>query len=81
MVKQNIQVTYEMKGHNSALEREFVEYKNIYDNDPKFAIFLDKIGLVCDGIINLNLFDFLLNGDFKKNKIGLSNLTYDFLFF
>ena len=59
-----IQVTYEMKGNDDTLEREFGAYKFIEDNYPKYVISLDKIDLSRDGIIHLNLIDFLLNQDF-----------------
>lgn len=59
-----IQVTYEMKGNESTIEREFGAYKFIEDNYPKYVISLDKIDLSRDGIIHLNLIDFLLSEDF-----------------
>ena len=59
-----IQVTYEMKGNDNTIEREFGAYKSIEDNYPKYVISLDKIDLSRDGIIHLNLIDFLLNDDF-----------------
>lgn len=59
-----IQVTYEMEGHDNTIEREFGAYKSIEDNYPKYVISLDKINLSRDGIIHLNLIDFLLNDDF-----------------
>ncbi len=59
-----IQVTYEMKGNNSTIEREFGAYKTIEDNYPKYVISLDKIDLSQDGIIHLNLIDFLLSEEF-----------------
>ena len=59
-----IQVTYEMKGNDDTIEREFGAYKSIEDNYPKYVISLDKIDLSRDGIIHLNLIDFLLNDDF-----------------
>ena len=59
-----IQVTYEMKGNESTIEREFGAYKLIEDNYPKYVISLDKIDLSRDGIIHLNLIDFLLSEDF-----------------
>ena len=55
-----IQVTYEMNGNESTIEREFGAYKLIKDNYPKYVISLDKIDLSRDGIIHLNLIDFLL---------------------
>lgn len=59
-----IQVTYEMKGNESAIEREFGAYKSIEDNCPKYVISLDKVDLSRDGIIHLNLIDFLLSEEF-----------------
>ena len=59
-----IQVTYEMKGNDSTIEREFGAYKSIEDNYPKYVISLDKVDLSRDGIIHLNLIDFLLNEEF-----------------
>ena len=59
-----IQVTYEMEGHDNTIEREFGAYKSIEDNYPKYVISLDKIDLSRDGIIHLNLIDFLLSEDF-----------------
>ena len=59
-----IQVTYEMEGNDNTIEREFGAYKSIEDNYPKYVISLDKIDLSRDGIIHLNLIDFLLNDDF-----------------
>ena len=59
-----IQVSYELKGNEKALEREFGAFKNIDDNYPKYVISLDKINLSQNGIIHLNLIDFLLNEKF-----------------
>lgn len=59
-----IQVTYKMKGNDSTIEREFGAYKSIEDNYPKYVISLDKVDLSRDGIIHLNLIDFLLSEDF-----------------
>ena len=59
-----IQVTYEMEGHDNTIEREFGAYKSIEDNYPKYVISLDKIDLSRDGIIHLNLIDFLLSKEF-----------------
>lgn len=58
------QVTYEMEGHDNTIEREFGAYKSIEDNYPKYVISLDKIDLSRDGIIHLNLIDFLLSEEF-----------------
>ena len=59
-----LQVTYEMKGNENTIEREFGAYKSIEDNYPKYVISLDKIDLSHDGIIHLNLIDFLLGDEF-----------------
>ncbi len=58
-----IQVTYEMKGNDNTIEREFGAFKSIEDNYPKYIISLDKVDLSRNGIIHLNLIDFLLNKD------------------
>ncbi len=58
-----IQVTYEMNSEET-IEREFGAYKVIDDNYPKYVISLDKIDLSRDGIIHLNLIDFLLGNEF-----------------
>ena len=72
-----IQVTYEMKGNDGAIEREFGAYKSIDDNYPKYVISLDKIDLSRDGIIHLNLIDFLLNEDFWiKNQLVIKCKDY-----
>ena len=57
------QVTYEMEKNENAIEREFGAYKCIEDNYPKYVISLDKINLSRNGIIHLNLIDFLLKDD------------------
>lgn len=59
-----IQVTYEIAGNDDAIEREFGAYKAIEDNYPKYVISLDKKDLSRDGIIHLNLIDFLLSEEF-----------------
>lgn len=59
-----IQVTYEMKGQDKTIEREFSAYKSIEDNYQKYILSLDKVDLSKDGIIHLNLIDFLLNNEF-----------------
>ena len=58
------QVTYEMKDNESTIEREFGALKSIEDNYPKYVLSLDKIDLSRDGIIHLNLIDFLLDKEF-----------------
>ena len=58
-----IQVTYELKD-TKTIEREFNAFKTIEDNYPKYIISLDKEDYSKDGIINLNLIDFLLSDIF-----------------
>ena len=58
------QVTYEMKDNDDTIEREFGAFKKIEDNYPKYVISLDRVNLSRDGIIHLNLLDFLLSEDF-----------------
>lgn len=54
-----IQVSYLM---NSAatIEREFGAYKSITDASPKYVLSLDKIDMSRDGIVHMNIIDFLL---------------------
>ena len=59
-----IQVTYQMEGNDKTLEREFGAYKYIDDDYYKYVISLDKKDLSRDGIIHLNLIDFLLSTEF-----------------
>ena len=59
-----IQVTYQMEGNDKTLEREFGAYKYIDDDYDKYVISLDKKDLSRDGIIHLNLIDFLLSTEF-----------------
>lgn len=53
-----------MKDNEKTIEREFGVYKTIDDNYPKYVISLDDIDLSKDGIIHLNLIDFLLKDEF-----------------
>ena len=59
-----IQVTYEIKDNKEVIERKFGAFKDIQDNYPKYVISLDKEDLSRDGIIHLNLIDFLLGSEF-----------------
>lgn len=54
-----IQAAYMLSDEN-VIEREFGAYENINDNFPKYVITLDRITLAREGIIHLNLIDFLL---------------------
>ena len=59
-----IQVTYEINGNENAIKREFEALEKLEDNYPKYVISLDKIDLSRNGIIHLNLIDFLLKDNF-----------------
>ena len=59
-----IQVTYEMNGNENAIKREFEALEKLEDNYPKYVISLDKIDLSRNGIVHLNLIDFLLKDSF-----------------
>ena len=59
-----IQVTYQMEGNDKTQDREFGAYKYIDDDYDKYVISLDKKDLSRDGIIHLNLIDFLLSDNF-----------------
>lgn len=58
-IKNYIQVTYELS-NDKAREREFNAFKPVTDNYAKYVISLDKENYSKDGIIHLNLIDFLM---------------------
>lgn len=60
-----IQVTY-LLASESTIKREFGAYSNITDASPKYVMSLDRIDLSHDGIIHMNILDFLLR---KKDLI------------
>lgn len=60
-----IQVTY-LLASKETIEREFEAYKPIKDASPKYVLSLDKIDMSRDGIIHMNIVDFLLG---KKELI------------
>lgn len=62
-----IQVSYLMPTEE-IIKREFEAFKPIKDASPKYVLSLDKIDLSHDGIIHLNIEDFLLH----KEKLLLS---------
>lgn len=59
-----IQVTYELNNSDKTIQREFGAFKSIDDNYPKYVISLDNMDFSRDGIIHLNLIDFLLGDEF-----------------
>ena len=54
-----IQVSY-LLASEETIEREFKPLKSINDNYPKYVITMDDINMSHEGIIHLNLVDFLL---------------------
>ena len=54
-----IQVTY-LLASEEIIKREFGAYGSITDASPKYVMSLDKIDLSHDGIVHLNIIDFLL---------------------
>jgi len=54
-----IQVSY-LLASKETIQREFGAYRNITDASPKYVMSLDKIDLSHDGIVHLNIIDFLL---------------------
>lgn len=54
-----IQVAYLLSGEET-IKREFGAYSKITDASPKFVMSLDKINLSHDGIVHMNIIDFLL---------------------
>ncbi len=61
--KKYIQVTYVL-ADDTVIEREFGVYKNVSDNYPKYVISMDKVNMSKEGIIHLNVIDFLLSEEF-----------------
>lgn len=57
-----IQAAY-LLSDEKVIEREFGAYDSIADNYPKYVISMDRVQLSRDGIIHLNLIDFLLDND------------------
>ncbi len=54
-----IQVAYLLTGE-ATIKREFGSYDKITDASPKYVMSLDKIDMSHDGIIHVNIIDFLL---------------------
>jgi len=57
-----IQAAY-LLNDEKVLEREFGAYDAIDDHYPKYVITMDRTTVTRDGIIHLNLIDFLINND------------------
>ena len=54
-----IQVSYLLASEDT-IKREFGAYDKITDASPKYVMSLDKIDMSHDGIIHVNIIDFLL---------------------
>ena len=54
-----LQVTYLLAGEDT-IKREFGAYDKITDASPKYVMSLDKIDMSHNGIIHVNIIDFLL---------------------
>ena len=54
-----IQVSY-LLANEKTMEREFGAYRKITDASPKYVMSLDKIDMSHDGIVHINIIDFLL---------------------
>lgn len=54
-----IQVSY-LLASKETIQREFGAYKPITDASPKYVMSMDKVDLSRDGIVHLNIIDFLL---------------------
>ena len=54
-----IQVTY-LLASEETVRREFGAYSRITDASPKYVLSLDKINMSHDGIVHMNIIDFLL---------------------
>lgn len=57
-----IQVSYLLAAPET-IEREFGVYQNIRDNYPKYVLSLDEFDMSRDGIIHMNIRDFLLQSE------------------
>lgn len=57
-----VQAAY-LLSDETVIEREFGAFNGISDNYPKYVITLDRTTLMRDGVIHLNLIDFLLKND------------------
>lgn len=55
-----MQVTY-LLSSEEVIEREFGAYKSVKDYAPKYVLSLDKFDMSADGIIHLNIEDWLLH--------------------
>lgn len=57
-----IQVSYLLTSEKT-IEREFSPLETIRDNYPKYVLSLDEFNMSRNGIIHMNIIDFLKNED------------------
>ncbi len=55
-----VQVTY-LLASPETIEREFTSLEKIDDNYPKYVISMDEFDMSRNGIIHINIIDFLMN--------------------
>ena len=61
------QISYLLETEDTR-KREFGVYEKVSDNYPKYVLSMDKIDFSQNGIIHLNIIDFLLNDKIDKQK-------------
>lgn len=65
--KEYYQISYLLETEDTR-KREFGVYEKVSDNYPKYVLSMDKIDFSQNGIIHLNIIDFLLNDKIDKQK-------------
>lgn len=65
--KEYYQISYLLETEDTR-KREFGVYEKVSDNYPKYVLSMDKINFSQNGIIHLNIIDFLLNDKIDKQK-------------
>ena len=61
-IKKYFQVTY-LLNDEKIIQREFDVYQTVNDSYPKYVISMDKVDFSRNGVIHLNIVDFLLKKD------------------
>lgn len=65
--KEYYQISYLLETEDTR-KREFGVYEKVNDNYPKYVLSMDKLDFSQNGIIHLNIIDFLLNTKIDKQK-------------